>query len=216
MEKSNLYLRQMEVGPMQNYVYLLGDPQTKEAAVIDPGWEPETILKAAKEDGYKISHIFATHTHFDHVNALEEVLKKTDAKVCVHEQESPFLPVPKDNLVKVKGGDIVKIGKIDVQFLHTPGHTPGSQCFLVEGNLISGDTLFIHYCGRTDLPGGNNEQMYKSLHDCLGALPPETVLYPGHNYAETPTSTLSEEKKTNPYFGATSLKGFLRLHEKMI
>lgn len=216
MIKPNFFLKQMEIGPMQNYVYLLGDPKTKVAAVIDPGWEPDTILKAAEDEGYRITHIFVTHTHFDHVNALEEVLKKTDAKVCVNAQEAPFLLFAGKNLSKVKGGDRIKIGSHEVEFLHTPGHTPGSQCFLVEGSLISGDTLFINYCGRTDLPGGDAEQLYHSLHDCLAQLPAKTILYPGHNYAEHPTSSIQQELKDNPYLASQSLEEFLRAHGKMV
>lgn len=201
---------------MQNYVYFIGDKETKEVAVIDPGWEPQTILKAAEKEGFRITHIFVTHTHFDHVNALQEVLNKTDAKVCVHKQEAPFLKFAGANIQPIAGGDKIKIGSVEIQFLHTPGHTPGSQCFLVEGNLVSGDTLFINACGRTDLPGGDAEQLYHSLHDCLGKLPGETVLYPGHNYAERPVSTLTDEKKQNPFMKAQTLDQFLRYHVKMI
>ncbi len=212
MANENFYLKQMEIGPMENYVYFVGDKKKREIAVIDPGWEADTILKMAEKEGMKITHIFVTHTHFDHVNALEEVLAKTDAKVAVHAQEAPFLPFAHDNLLAVKSGDKVKVGDIDIQFLHTPGHTPGSQCFLTEGRLISGDTLFIKYCGRTDLPGGNAEQLHHSLHDILAKLPKETILYPGHNYTPEPTSTIGAQLKENPYLAAQTLQQFLRAH----
>jgi len=209
--KQDLFIKQMEIGPMQNYVYFIGDKKTNEVALVDPGWDPKKILKEAEEEGFNISHILLTHTHYDHVNALEEILKATDAQVYVHAQEAPFLSFAGQNLKKIKGGDRLKIGSNEIEFLHTPGHTPGSQCFLVNGNLVSGDTLFIDYCGRTDLPGGDPEQMYSSLHDVLGKLPAETVLYPGHNYASVPTSTIERELKENRYMAAPSLEDFLRL-----
>jgi len=209
-------LKQMEIGPMQNFVYFIGDPQTREVAVVDPGWEPHTILNAAAQDQWRITHLFVTHTHFDHINALEAVLKQTDAKVCVHAQEAPFLKFAGKNILKMKNSDHVKVGNVEIQFLHTPGHTPGSQCFLVQGNLISGDTLFIQACGRTDLPGGDPEELYLSLQDRLGKLPSETILYPGHNYADQLTSTLGDEKKNNPFFVPQTLQQFLQFHTKMI
>lgn len=216
MPSERFYLKQFEVGPMQNYVYFIGDKQKHEIAVVDPGWQPDTILKEAEKEGMKITHIFATHTHYDHVNALEEVLKKTDAKVAVHAQEAPFLPFAKENLLSIKGGDKIKVGDIEVEFLHTPGHTPGSQCFLTEGSLISGDTLFIKYCGRTDLPGGNTEQLFHSLHDVLAKLPKETIVYPGHNYTPEKDSTIETQLKENPYLSAQSLTDFLNAHQKMV
>lgn len=216
MASKDLLIKQMEIGPMQNYVYFIGDKKTNETALVDPGWEPGKILDVAEKEGYNISHILVTHTHYDHVNALEEILKSTDAKVCVHAQEAPFLSFAGKNIKKIKSGDRLKVGSHEIEFLHTPGHTPGSQCFLVNGNLISGDTLFIDYCGRTDLPGGDTEQMFHSLHDVLGKLPPKTVLYPGHNYAPQPASTIERELKENPYMAAGTLEDFLRLHSKMI
>lgn len=211
-----LIIKQMEIGPMQNYVYLIGDRDAGVAAVVDPGWEPQTILDAAAKVGLKLTHIFITHTHFDHINAVEEVLKKTDAQVCVHKDEAPFLKFAKKNILRTEAGQKVKVGNMEIEFLHTPGHSPGSQCFLVQGNLISGDTLFINACGRTDLPGGDPQQLYHSLHDCLAKLPPGTILFPGHNYAQRPTSTIGDEKKENPYLAAQSLDQFLLFHTKMI
>ncbi len=216
MASDNFYIKQMEIGPMENYVYFVGDKKKREIAVIDPGWESETILKAAEEEGMKITHILATHTHFDHVNALEEVLKATDAKVAVHAQEAPFLPFIQENLLSVKGSDKVKVGDVEIEFLHTPGHTPGSQCFLTEGRLVSGDTLFIKYCGRTDLPGGSNEELFNSLHDVLAKLPKETIVYPGHNYTPEKSSSIQTQLKENPYLAAQSLNEFIQAHQKMV
>lgn len=204
----SLYLKQMELGPMQNFVYLVGCPETKEAAVIDPGWDSGKIVAEAERDGMKITKILVSHAHFDHVNVLHELLADTDAKVYLQKDEVPFLKVPKSNLHPTTSGDKVRIGKIEVEFIHTPGHTPGSQCFHVQGRLISGDTLFINACGRTDLPGGDSEQMYHSL-TRLSRLPEATVLYPGHNYADRPTSTLKSEKESNPFLLCRSLEEFL-------
>ena len=206
---ATFYLKQIEVGPMQNFVYFIGDPNTREALVVDPAWEVDTILKTADDEDYKIKGALITHTHFDHVNGLEELLQKTDGTVYINKNEAEFLKGMKGNIKKMEGGDKLKIGTVEISFLHTPGHTPGSQCFLINQNLISGDTLFINACGRCDLPGGNAEQMYQSL-KTLSELNEKTVLYPGHNYAENPTSTIGSEKKYNPYLQTTNLNQFLK------
>ena len=194
---------------MQNYVYLIGDRNTREAVVVDPAWNVDAILKAAENDSYKIKGALITHTHFDHVNGLEELLKKTDGTVYINKNEAEFLKGMKEHIKKMEGGDRIQIGQVKINFLHTPGHTPGSQCFLVDNNLVSGDTLFINACGRCDLPGGDAEEMYASLNK-LAALDESTVLYPGHNYADEPTSTIGNEKRFNPYLQAANLDQFLK------
>ncbi|MBI4372214.1 MAG: MBL fold metallo-hydrolase [Candidatus Omnitrophica bacterium] len=204
-----LYLKQMEIGPMQNFVYLVGDTATHEALMVDPAWDVDSILAVAQQEGYRVKGALITHTHFDHVNGLEQLLEKTDGTVYIHRNEAEFLKGMKGNIQKMEGGDKVKIGGIEINFLHTPGHTPGSQCFLVDRNLISGDTLFINACGRCDLPGGNAEQMYESLNR-LANLDESIMLYPGHHYADEPTSTIANEKKFNPYLQTTNLNDFLK------
>ncbi len=194
---------------MQNYVYLVGDRDTHEAFVIDPAWEVENILKAAGDEGYQVKGALITHAHFDHVNGLEELLEKTDSPVYMNKHEAEFMKAIKGSVKKMEGGDKIRIGNVELALLHTPGHTPGSQCFLVDGNLISGDTLFINACGRCDLPGGNAEEMYHSLKK-LSELDEKTVLYPGHNYADDPTSTIADEKKNNPYLQTANLNAFLK------
>ena len=208
---SSFIIRQKEMGPMENFVYLIGDKETKQAAIVDPGWDADAIIKMAEDEGYKITDILVSHFHFDHTNALDPILKKIDVKVHLNKAEVPYLKVGEGNLHAVESGDILTLGKTNIRFIHTPGHTPGSQCFHVDDNLISGDTLFINGCGRCDLPGSNPEQMYESLHTKLMKLKDETILYPGHNYAATPTSTIAEEKKNNPYMIRESLQDFLRL-----
>jgi len=166
MTTAPIYIRQLEIGPMQNYVYLVGDPETHEAAVIDAAWEIDAIVEAAANDGYTITKALVTHFHPDHlggrfmgmsVTGATELVAKLGIKTYINKHEAGFVGRVSDlspsDVVAVDAGDTVTIGKIPLTFVHTPGHTPGSQCFLIDGNLISGDTLFIGSCGRTDVPG---------------------------------------------------------------
>lgn len=217
-------LKQMEIGPMMNFIYIIGCAETREAAVVDPAWDVPRILKIAQDSELKIQRILVTHAHPDHVNGLEALLEATDAQVHINVEELDYMKemaarfrVPVDfmnrrsaNFRSMSDGDEVKLGKVSVQFLHTPGHTPGSQCFLVEKSLISGDTLFINACGRVDLPGGDPEKMWWSLNRKLTALDDDTILYPGHNYSDRPTASLGDQKRTNPYLQYTSVNQFLR------
>jgi len=215
----NLYFKQIEMGPMQNFVYLIGSKETRKVAVVDAAWEIDRILRIAVADEMEITHAFVTHTHPDHVGGrfagveiegVTELLSKCKAKVVVHKAEAEFLKsLSASDMIKAESGDKIDVGGVEVQLLHTPGHTPGSQCFLVDNRIVSGDTLFIGACGRVDLPGSNPEQMYYSLTQKLMALPDDMILFPGHNYSATPTSTMGEQKKTNPYLRFTSLKQFL-------
>jgi len=212
-------IKQLELGPMQNFVYLIGDPQTRDCVVVDPAWEIDAIVDEAAADGYIIRGILVTHTHQDHVGGhlfghdipgVAELLGKTPAKVYVHKAEREFLHGMGTDVVKVEGGDSIPVGRFPLTFIHTPGHTPGSQCFLVDGRLVSGDTLFINSCGRTDLPGSDPSEMYYSLTQRLGALPEDTVLFPGHNYGGA-SSTIGNEKRRNPFMRFASLGEFLRV-----
>lgn len=206
-----LYLKQLELGPMQNFIYLLGDPATRDAAVVDPGWEVPRILEAAQEDGYRVTHAFVTHGHFDHVMGLGELLDTVDVPVYVHRDEAPSLEIPPSNLKPVSSGEVIRVGGVPVTLIHTPGHTPGSQCLLVDDRLLSGDTLFIRGCGRCDLPGGDPKALFESLSNTLKKLDDRTVLYPGHHYAPLPTSTLGDEKRENPFLQMETLEQFLGL-----
>jgi hydroxyacylglutathione hydrolase len=216
---NHLYFKQIEMGPMQNFVYLIGSMETRKVAVVDAAWEIDEILRIAAQDDVEITHALVTHTHPDHIGGgfagmeiegVSELLSKCKAKVVVHKAEAEFLKgLASSDIVKAESGDKIDVGGIEVQLLHTPGHTPGSQCFLVDNKIVSGDTLFIGSCGRVDLPGSNPEQMYYSLTEKLMALPDDTILFPGHNYSSKPTSTLGEEKQRNPYFQFHSLKQFL-------
>jgi len=206
-----IYFKQLELGPMQNFVYLIGDPTTHEAAVVDPGWEVPTILNTLEQDGYRLTTAFVTHHHFDHVMGLEALLKTMDLPVYVHRDDAPQLDVSRSSLKPIAGGDTVTVGRIPVALIHTPGHTPGSQCLLINDRLLSGDTLFIGACGRCDLPGGDPAQLYESLAKKLKPLHDGTVLCPGHNYARVPTTSLGDEKRANPFLAAPTLHDFLHL-----
>jgi hydroxyacylglutathione hydrolase len=218
----SIYLKQLELGPMQNYVYLLGDPTTREAAVVDAAWDIDTIVETAEADGYRITHDLVTHFHPDHLGGAfmghnvigaAELVGRVPATVVIHKAELPFVHritgLSDSDVTAVEGGDDLMIGNLNVKLLHTPGHTPGSQCFLVGNAVVSGDTLFIGSCGRVDLPGSSPEDMYRSLHDVLATLPDDTVLFPGHNYADRNTSTIGEEKRTNMMLRFRNLKDFL-------
>jgi len=215
----SLYFQQLEMGPMQNFVYLIGSTETRKVAVVDAAWEIDRILRIAAADEMEITHAFVTHTHPDHVGGrfagveiegVTELLSKCKTKIVVHKAEAEFLKgLSPSDIIKAESGDKIDVGGVEIQLLHTPGHTPGSQCFLVDNRIVSGDTLFIGACGRVDLPGSNPEQMYYSLTQKLMALPDDMILFPGHNYSATPTSTMGEQKKTNPYLRFTSLKQFL-------
>ncbi len=215
----HLYFKQVEIGPMQNFVYLVGSKETRKLAVVDAAWDIGEILRIAAEDEMEITHSFVTHTHPDHVGGqfsgihiegVTELLEKVKAKVVIHKAEAEFLKmVSPSDLIKVESGDEIDVGGIRIKLIHTPGHTPGSQCFLVDNRLVSGDTLFIGSCGRVDLPGSNAEEMYLSLTQRLMNLPDETILFPGHNYADKSTSTIGEQKTTNPYLQFHALRDFL-------
>lgn len=207
---SELYLKQLEVGPMENFIYLIGDRAKGECVMVDPAWDVKSVLKQAEDDGMKVVGGLVTHTHFDHVNGAEDLLNLTQGKLYVNKNEAAFLKGMKGELVSVDSGDALEIGEFKIEFLHTPGHTPGSQCFLVRGRLVSGDTLFINACGRCDLPGGDAAQMYESLQR-LGKLEEDTILLPGHNYADAPVSTIGQEKRLNPYYQMRSLQDFLHM-----
>jgi glyoxylase-like metal-dependent hydrolase (beta-lactamase superfamily II) len=213
MTAPNFYLRQMEIGPMENFVYLIGDPETRQALVVDPAWQVDTILKQAREDEVKIVGALISHHHYDHTNGIEELLAAVDCPVYINKHDAEFVRTAGDNLKTTDHGDEVAAGNLRVKLLHTPGHTPGSQCFHVHNHLVSGDTLFIKGCGRCDLPGGDPEQMYYTLTQRLMRMDDATRLLPGHNYAEKPVSTLGEEKKENPYLktASQSLRDFLAL-----
>ena len=204
-----LVIKQMEIGPMQNYVYLIANNRTKEAAVVDPAWDVDQIRSEAKRSGYQITSALITHGQADHTNGIEELLKSHDIPIYVSEHEASFYKPIGENIRDVKPNDQLELGEIKIDFLHTPGHTPGSQCFVCHGNLVSGDTLFLDGCGRCDMPGGDAEVMYDSIANKLMKLPNSTIIYPGHNYHHLHHDTLENQKRTNPYMQAETLSRFI-------
>lgn len=207
-------ITRIPTGGYQVNTYIVSCRETKEGVLIDPGGEPEKILAAIDRLGVRIRYIFNTHGHADHILANRELRQALDVPVCVHEADADFFsrPAVRETIKKELGleadgredvrlhdGDRFKVGNLTIQVLHTPGHSPGSCCFLAAGNLFTGDTLFVGDVGRTDLTGGSLEELLRSIKEKILILPPETVIRPGHDYGETPTSTLAWEIKENPY-----------------
>lgn len=211
-------------GQMRNFMYLVGDPAVREALVVDPAWDVASLLEVAAGEGYRVVGALVTHYHPDHVGGdlfghsvegLAQLLEREAVPVYVNKHEAQGLRrvtgLSESDLRKVDDGDSTRVGEVEVRFLHTPGHTPGSQCFLIGNRLVAGDTLFVQGCGRVDLPGGDPEAMYLSLTQKLAKLPPDTVLFPGHHYGPTPTSTIGDELAENHFLRIRSLEDWRRL-----
>lgn len=197
MNTDSVYVKQILTGPMANYAYFIGLENGKEIVAIDPSWDPKALIDEAKKNGKEIKYILLTHTHFDHVMGLEELVKLTGAKVYVHFKEAKSIDL--DDVESVEEGTKLNIAGIDIDCLHTPGHTEGSVCYLIGNHLFAGDTLFVDSCGRVDLPESNPDDMVKSLKR-LSELNGGIIIYPGHAYGVASTSTIGEQKKTNPCF----------------
>ena len=198
-----MQLRQLELGPMANFVYLVADPKSKECAVVDPAWDVPSILREARQGGWRITRILLTHNHPDHTNGIGGVLAHAEVPVHVHAEDALGLGSAGKNLRKFQDGERIRLGEASIEVLHTPGHTPGSSCFLFEGRLLTGDTLFIGGCGRVDLPGSDPEKLYHSLKR-IAELPDDITVFPGHNYAAACSSSLGDEKKKNLYIRASA------------
>lgn len=200
----------LELGRMENFVYVLQDYQSNQAAVIDPGWEAGKIIQFCNSRNLQITQVLLTHTHYDHVNNLNELLAHCPAEVHLSEAEAAFWSKSAKNFHLHHDNDVIKLGNTEIKMLLTPGHTPGSMCFQIGDYLITGDTLFVNGCGRCDLAGGDAEEMFYSLTRLQKECPPETIIYPGHNYGVTPFSTMAEQLVHNPYLQFEVLTDFIR------
>lgn len=234
MSSSRLYFRQLLAGrdfatndpvaqQMVNFVYLIGDRELGRCLVVDPAWNVDDLIHVAADDDMEIEGVLATHHHPDHVGGdlfgtqvpgVRALLEKAAVKIHANRHEDEWIRrvtgVSAGDMKLYDSGDVVSIGAIDVQLIHTPGHTPGSQCFLVDGKLIAGDTLFLQGCGRTDFPGGDKDEIYRSFTQRLAKVPDDTVLYPGHLYDPRPHASLGETRRTNYVFQVPSLEEWRR------
>ncbi len=222
MQKNNrgYSVYNMELGPMENFVYLIHDHASNTAAIVDPAWEVDEVLRFADSKDIRITDILLTHSHHDHVNGLQQTLEHCDAKVHLLKPEAQFWGESLSKPVLHHGGDQIQIGDSIIDILHTPGHTPGSACYHVGNDLIAGDTLFVFGCGRCDLAGGNPEEMFQTLKKMKTELPVSTVLHPGHNYApQSPTSTLETQCQGNPFLHFDQASDFVKyrmqVHDKI-
>lgn len=184
-------VHQIQVGNMQNFTYVVADEETDEAIVIDPSWDLEQIEQIIERNNLKIKYIVNTHHHFDHTIGNDGMVKLTNAKIIQHEKSE----LKHD--ITVKDGDVIEFGNSKLTVLHTPGHSKDSMCLIGDGKIFSGDTLFVGNCGRIDLPGGSAKELYHSLFDVLYSLNDDLILYCGHNYGNSLTSTIGKEKLTN-------------------
>lgn len=182
---------QLEVGGMQNFTYILEDEQTGEAVVIDPSWDLDLILDVLEKNNLKLIYVINTHHHFDHTIGNEAITKRTNSKIIQHKSSTL-----KHDLT-TSDGDKIRFGSSELTVVHTPGHSKDSICLVGNGKIFTGDTLFVGNCGRTDLPGGSARELYHSLFDVIYKMDENLILYPGHNYGNSPTSSIGKEKKAN-------------------
>ncbi|MCY3850099.1 MAG: MBL fold metallo-hydrolase [Acidimicrobiaceae bacterium] len=198
---------------MVNFVYAIGDRQSGEAVLVDPAYDIKDLLAVLGADDMACTGVLATHYHPDHVGGsmmgmqlegVAELLEHVDVPIHVQAPEAEYVRtvtgVTDENLVQHQSGDVVSVGAVDVELICTPGHTPGSQCFLVDGRLVAGDTLFLDGCGRMDLPGSDPAQMYESLTRKLAKVPDSAVLYPGHRYSLESSATMGITRERNMVF----------------
>ena len=235
MTGERLYFRQLLAGrdiavgdplarQMVNLVYLIGDRVTHEAVAVDPAYAPGEVIGILASEGMRLTGVLATHYHSDHVGGdlfghniagVADLLELIEVPIHVQRDEVPWIErttgVGRASLVSHESDDVLKVGEVAIRLLHTPGHTPGSQCFLVDGCLVAGDTLFLQGCGRTDLPGSNPAAMYDSLVNRLAKLPDSTVVYPGHLYSPDESASLAETRRKNPVLAPRSAEDWLAL-----
>lgn len=213
-----MFVKQMEVGSFSVFAYIVGCETTKDAIVIDPASDCEMIFEEAEKRDFQIRYIVNTHSHVDHIMGNRRMKELTGAKIIIHENEAYSLvnqppsmlsmfgaePSPPADIL-VRDGDYITIGDCTLRVIHTPGHSPGSICLLGDGIVFTGDTLFVGGVGRTDLPGGSWHELVSSIRRKLFVLPDDTIVAPGHNYGQSPKSTIGREKIYNPFVGQRSI-----------
>ncbi len=218
-QKQTYTIKTFDIGPMQNLIYVITDNETKEAAIVDPAWDMTQIYEYLNKNDFILKKILLTHSHNDHVNAVDEVLNSFDTQIHINKKEKVFWAKDYDNFCINHGGDFIYLGKTQIRSLHTPGHTPGSTCYYVGDKLIAGDTLFVFGCGRCDMHGGNPEEMYHTLKDIKNNLDQETIILPGHNYSIKKQSSLKEEVNGNPFMHFDNVDRFIdyrmTVHDKI-
>ena len=194
---------QVAVGPMQNFSYIVEDESTREAIIIDPSWDLDKIIQIIEEQNLNPKYIVNTHWHDDHTRGNEELAAEISVKIVQHEASTL------QNDMTVKDGDSIKFGCSELVVYHTPGHSKDSICLVGDGKVFSGDTLFVGNCGRIDLPGGSSRELYHSLFDVISNLDDGLIMYPGHDYGSAQTSTIGNEKMTNPVMQKISEEDFV-------
>ena len=198
-----MYFKQVQQHS-DNFSYIIADEKTREAAVVDSSYNADEIARILKTERFSLKYIFNTHGHSDHTAGNQELLAAFSAKTVAHKLSQT------DPDIAVEDGDVITVGEVGIKVIHTPGHAPDSICLLVNNKkLLTGDTLFVGECGRTDMPGGNPRSMYDSLFNKLLKLSDDVEVYPGHDYGKTPRSTLGEERKSNYVLQPMSLAEFV-------
>ena len=233
MDSQQFYFRQLLSGrdfaigdqiatQMVNFVYAIGDRSTGECVLVDPAYAVNELVDTIEADGMRCTGVLATHYHPDHVGGsmmgftiegVAALLERVDCPIHVNKHEAPWVlrttGIGHDQLAMHEAGDVVSVGGVEISLVHTPGHTPGSQCFHVAGRLVSGDTLFLEGCGRTDLPGSDVEDMYHSL-TRLATLPTDTIVFPGHQYSQPSSASLATVVATNYVYKPKSAEAWMQ------
>lgn len=207
----SLIIEQLQVGPAQNYVYIVGDNTAKEAVLIDCGWDYIKISDKINSLGLNLISILLTHHHFDHTMAVNDMCKLHNCNVMISQKEADFYKINFETKLKlISEDDKIPIGRKYIEVIETPGHTVGGVCFYIDKNLFTGDTLFINGCGRCDLEGGNPSHLFNSLKKIVARIPHDTIIWPGHNYDTVANSTLKQQLLTNPYLQFNTNNEFIK------